>query len=198
MFDRRRNRETRALLCDVRERLDATDELIQRMLAAQTSEVRAELDRSAAMNEVLARLVDDDRVERRALVAAVLQLPLRADSPEPTRGRRRREPAPAATDEREVVLDADLDLLAGPAFDRGTAVACRFGDQWIKGVEIADVLDDPVETTYRIRRRRDGYMLPAVFRACDLSLVLEPAKDEPHDEPNPRRREVMTRRPDED
>ena len=57
------------------------------------------------------------------------------------------------------------------SFDVGVAVCCRFGDQWIDGVEIVEVLGDAAKPMYRLRRALDGYELPPLFCARDLRLA---------------------------
>jgi hypothetical protein len=52
----------------------------------------------------------------------------------------------------------------------GTRVEARnrFDGHWSRGFEIVDVVPDPPPPLYRLRRRSDGNVLPADFRADDL------------------------------
>jgi hypothetical protein len=49
-------------------------------------------------------------------------------------------------------------------------VRSRFERRWSRGFEVADVVDDQGDggPRYRIRRRSDGAVLPALFTADDL------------------------------
>jgi hypothetical protein len=51
--------------------------------------------------------------------------------------------------------------------DPGTRVEVRsrFDERWTRGFEVAEVVsqDDPAGVRYRIRRRSDGSVLPALF-----------------------------------
>ena len=51
--------------------------------------------------------------------------------------------------------------------DPGTRVEVRsrFDERWTRGFEVAEVVsqDEPTAVRYRIRRRSDGSVLPALF-----------------------------------
>jgi len=53
-------------------------------------------------------------------------------------------------------------------------VRSRFESRWTRGFEVADRIDgaggagDPVEATYKVRRRSDGSILPVAFAEADL------------------------------
>jgi hypothetical protein len=55
--------------------------------------------------------------------------------------------------------------------DTAVEVRCRFGDRWVDGFEICDVLSDDTGVRYRLRRRIDGFVLPELFHATDIRHV---------------------------
>ena len=50
----------------------------------------------------------------------------------------------------------------------GVEVRCRFGDRWVTGFEVCEVIRFDDETRYRLRRRSDGSVLPTLFDEKDL------------------------------
>jgi hypothetical protein len=70
----------------------------------------------------------------------------------------------------EVETDAPKRARAGrPASPDGVEVRCRFGDRWVSGFEVCEVLRlDDSTTRYRLRRRSDGSVIPTVFDEKDL------------------------------
>jgi hypothetical protein len=159
---------------------DATARARHEALAAQAADVSAALEHVASMYARLAERVEADRLERPALAEAIGQLGRQLVPPDPTRPRVLGGTVFATPREeaREVVAGNErVDVVPAMTFDVGTAVCCRFGDQWIDGVEIAEVLDDATQPSYRLRRRQDGYLLPPRFCARDLRLAQRPAGD---------------------
>jgi hypothetical protein len=57
--------------------------------------------------------------------------------------------------------DADPDMEPGTKVE----VRSRFEDSWVRGFEVAEVLDHRL---YRLRRLSDGHVLPTDFREADL------------------------------
>jgi len=47
-------------------------------------------------------------------------------------------------------------------------VRSRFERTWARGFEVVEELDDGGELQYRIRRRSDGSVLPAIFVGDDV------------------------------
>ena len=47
----------------------------------------------------------------------------------------------------------------------------RFGDRWVDGFEICEVLETPEGPRYRLRRHRDGVVLPELFDATSIRHV---------------------------
>ena len=74
----------------------------------------------------------------------------------------------------EVVILPDGPLVAG----RAVEVRSRFHDRWISGFLIAEVVDEPTRTRYRLTRRSDGIPLPILFDACDVraGAALDPGE----------------------
>ena len=83
---------------------------------------------------------------------------------------------PLADDEIVIIPDGG-PLVAG----RAVEVRSRFHDRWISGFSIAEVVDDPTRTRYRLTRRSDGIPLPILFDACDVrgAAVAEPERTAP-------------------
>ena len=163
-------------------RLEATAEATARArheaLAAHAADVSAALEHVASMYARLAERVEADRLERPALAEAIGQLGRQLGAPDPTRPRVLGGTVFAAPrEEAHEVRVGEERVDAPPAitFDIGSAVSCRFGDQWIDGVEIAEVLDDATPPSYRLRRRQDGYLLPPRFCARDLRPAPRPS-----------------------
>ena len=85
---------------------------------------------------------------------------------------------PQALGEDEIMIIPDRGpLVAG----RSVEVRSRFHDRWISGFSIAEVVDDPTRTRYRLTRRSDGIPLPILFDACDVrgAAVGEPERTAP-------------------
>ncbi|HEY5077366.1 MAG TPA: hypothetical protein VIJ48_07680, partial [Acidimicrobiia bacterium] len=47
----------------------------------------------------------------------------------------------------------------------------RFGDRWVDGFEICEVMTTPDGPRYRLRRNRDGVVLPELFDATSIRHV---------------------------
>jgi hypothetical protein len=146
---------------------DATVNALQHALSAQTGDVSAALEHVASTSALLAQHIETDRIERGALVDVVRQLVPPSPSPaalaEPARPR-----VLGGSMFATPPIDSDVDVVPAAPFATGTAVCCRFGDQWINGVEVVEILGLPAHPSYRLRRYQDGYVLPALFGAGDL------------------------------
>lgn len=55
-----------------------------------------------------------------------------------------------------------------PARPDGVEVRCRFGDRWVSGFEVCEVVERDHRTRYRLRRRSDGSVIPTLFEEKDL------------------------------
>lgn len=56
-------------------------------------------------------------------------------------------------------------LLPSPAMEQGTRVEVRsrFDDRWSRGFEVAEIVDEGDSARYKLKRRSDGSVLPALF-----------------------------------
>jgi hypothetical protein len=68
-----------------------------------------------------------------------------------------------------VALDAFEDFK--PNVSVRVKCATENGEAWVEGFEIVDVLPDPDNPAYHLRRKRDGVVLPTAFAAADIRRV---------------------------
>jgi hypothetical protein len=56
-------------------------------------------------------------------------------------------------------------LLPSAAMEQGTRVEVRsrFDDRWSRGFEVAEVVEEGDSSRYKLKRRSDGSVLPALF-----------------------------------
>jgi hypothetical protein len=86
-------------------------------------------------------------------------------------------PEPDARPEPEAQQESVSDATSAPApttpISREIAVEVRghFGDRWIGGFEICEVMTTPAGPRYRLRRHRDGALLPELFDATSIRHV---------------------------
>jgi len=138
----------------------------------------------ARMCALLADRIDTERDERRALVEAVTVLARRAlesssviepdlNKPRLLGGNVYASP-PTPNDGEVVLFDESANGREHMSrLDVGAAVRYRFGDSWIDGLEICDVVGDGTDVRYRLRRATDEYVLPAQFERRDLDIAGE-------------------------
>ena len=55
-----------------------------------------------------------------------------------------------------------------PVRPDGVEVRCRFGDRWVTGFEVCEVIRVDDTSRYRLRRRSDGSVIPTLFDEKDL------------------------------
>jgi hypothetical protein len=55
-----------------------------------------------------------------------------------------------------------------PVRPDGVEVRCRFGDRWVSGFEVCEVIRLDDVTRYRLRRRSDGSVIPTLFDEKNL------------------------------
>jgi hypothetical protein len=93
-----------------------------------------------------------------------------------------------ATDEIDLVAEAleepGPDPAVGPAPRarrpvpaEGVEVRCRFGDRWVTGFEVCEVIRLDDSTRYRLRRRSDGSVIPTLFAEKDLRFFSPSSRD---------------------
>jgi len=85
------------------------------------------------------------------------EIDLEAEAREPER------PAPA-----EPVVPTAPPRAGRPVRPDGVEVRCRFGDRWVTGFEVCEVIRLDDVTRYRLRRRSDGSVIPTLFDEKDL------------------------------
>jgi hypothetical protein len=147
-------------------------------------EVVRVLEAVTALCDRVVDYIEADRAERRLVVEALTRISQSLDRPPGTA-----IPAPVAPG-GERVLGGSM-----PGGDNGTVdlreketrveVRCRFGDRWVDGFEIFDVVTDAFGIRYRLRRRIDGVVLPELFLATDIRHIETFAELDPT---QPRRR----------
>ncbi len=66
---------------------------------------------------------------------------------------------------RAALPDRSAPLLPSAFMRQGTRVEvrARFDDRWARGFEVAEVVDEGDAARYKLRRRSDGSVLPALF-----------------------------------
>jgi hypothetical protein len=117
--------------------------------------------------------IEADRVERRLMVEALTKLAKAMGEALPPPS------PPIANTERLIGGSMDpgpepvLDIRAEPRdLETAVQVKCRFGDKWVDGFEIFEVMrDEDDAVVYRLRRRLDGVVLPEPFIAADIRHI---------------------------
>ena len=74
----------------------------------------------------------------------------------------------AAVDASEPVAVRTAPPTTMPVRPDGVEVRCRFGDRWVSGFEVCEVVERDDRTRYRLRRRSDGSVIPTLFDEKDL------------------------------
>jgi hypothetical protein len=152
---------------------DTTARDLQLGRSAQSAEMTAALDHVASLFARLAERIEADRLDRHTLSEVVGQLARQLEAVDTNRPSAVGDSVlvPPRVETRRLGADPVTDAEPEMSFDVGVAVCCRFGDQWIDGVEIVEILGDAAKPMYRLRRALDGYELPPLFCARDLRLA---------------------------
>jgi len=190
---------TATLTTDNAQRTDVTAvtesalETLRRTATGQAAELAKAVEEIARMCSLVADRVEAEREERKAMIEAVgalaqraLTLGAGAGAPAPAEPARPRVVGGSIFTSRVPAPDADIVLVDNGAADEEhianlqvrTSVRCRFGDQWIDGLEVAEIINrTDGEPRYRLRRETDRYVLPPLFEARDLQIVSDDARE---------------------
>ena len=152
---------------------------VQVAFSERDTELARALRRVADACHVVAGRVEGERVERVALVDAVNRL---SASVVTSLGRLPALPTTAAparhhviggSIDPEVLLDdrddaTSIDVTPDVLRHESVEVHCRFGDRWVGGFEVAEVVPGDGGAVYRLRRRSDDSVLPTLFDERDI------------------------------
>ena len=144
------------------------------------------LERVAVLYEQLLAHVEADRTERRALTDAFVALESLHRAPVAEHA-----VTPATS---KIIggtfygLGSNLLIASTPTEpmtpdtvavqpDRVVEVRCRFGDRWVDGFEVCELVADDDRVRYRLRRQVDGSVLPTLFDAADVREMRGEARD---------------------
>lgn len=179
-----------------RERLqastDAAMEALRYSVTGSGTDVARSLGQVANMCAMIAEQIEAERLERRSFTEA-LALLARPPAPaleEPSRvigGTVFASPEISHDHEISIIEDyddeepadsGDLDNSGDPGDpepdnEPAADMWCRHDNDWVGGVEIADVRSDNDTTQYWLRRRSDGYIFPRAFDENDLRFVAD-------------------------
>jgi hypothetical protein len=181
-FGRRRERAELSDLRDevtrLRTEMCRSIDDVQVAFSERDTELARALRRVADACNVVAGRIEGERVERAALVdvvtrlsasvtASLAQLPTLASPP--------RHHVIGGSIDPEIVLD-DHPVDAVEAADvtpdvlrhESVEVHCRFGDRWVGGFEVAEVVPSDRGAVYRLRRRSDDSVIPTLFDERDI------------------------------
>ncbi|HEY5172800.1 MAG TPA: hypothetical protein VIK54_13815, partial [Acidimicrobiia bacterium] len=152
---------------------DTTARDLQLGRTAQSAEMTAALEHVASLFARLAERIEADRLDRHALSEVVGHLARKLEAVDTSRPNVIGDSVLAAppVETHQLGVDHAADDEPEMSFDVGAKVCCRFGDQWIDGVEIVAISGDSAKPMYRLRRGLDGYELPTLFCARDLRLA---------------------------
>jgi hypothetical protein len=168
-------RELRDEVTRLRTEMHRSIEDVHVAFSERDTELARALRRVADACQVVAGRIEGERAERAALVDAVnrlsisvvsslAHLPALAASP----GHR----VIGGTIDPELVLDDHETEAPDPTPDvlrhESVEVHCRFGDRWVGGFEVAEVVPGDRGAVYRLRRRSDNSVLPTLFDERDI------------------------------
>jgi hypothetical protein len=143
-------------------------------MQAQRGVVAPAMESMASAFAMMVERLEAEREERRVLVEALVALTRSIetrDAPRPRVIGGSVFAAQAKPDDDVIVLDEPKND-APPRFAVGDQVRCRFGDSWIEGLEVCEVVSTNGRARYRLRRTVDHYVLPATFAAEEVATGL--------------------------
>jgi hypothetical protein len=179
-------------------------ERVRSEMSTRDAELHLALDRVATACDRLGEHVHADRAEHTALADAISQLTAQLAAPgarsigartstviggsvSPAERDSTPELPPAqmlvpqGTDDTvPIIIDIRDHVLDG----NGTGavqVHCRFGDRWVEGFEIHEIIESATALRYRLRRSSDGYVLPTLFTDDDVRGFTRTAVQDAHD-----------------
>jgi hypothetical protein len=140
-----------------------------------STELLRVLEAVTTMCDRVIEFVEADRAERHLMIEVLTKLSRSVTTTE-TVTTADVAPAPNGNGNGERVVGGSMVPGPEPAIDlreRETAVEvrCRFGDRWVDGFEIFEVLHNDLGVHYRLRRRVDGVVLPELFGAAAIRHV---------------------------
>jgi hypothetical protein len=138
-----------------------------------TAELQAELlkvlDVVTRMCDHVIEYLEADRSERRMIFETLERVVNAIGQPVPVNGTAR-PPAPRVVGGSLPATPEKVIDVREP--DTAVEVRCLFGDRWVDGFEICEVIkDNGADIRYRLRRRVDGVVLPELFDAADIRHV---------------------------
>jgi hypothetical protein len=143
------------------------------------TELARALRRVADACQIVAGRVEGERAERAALVESVNRLTLSVASTlaqlPPLAGAPRHRVL-GGTIDPDLVAEADgasegdrmVDVTPEVLRHEAVEVHCRFGDRWVGGFEVVEVVPGDGGAVYRLRRRSDDSVLPTLFDERDV------------------------------
>jgi hypothetical protein len=152
-------------------------EVVTRMCDHVIDFIEADRTERRLMIETLTQLARVITEGAAATVAAASALPAPAPpterllggsmeaGPDPVIDLRSVEPRPASRPRVET------NLSEAPTTEIAVEVRGRFGDRWVDGFEICEVMTTPDGPRYRLRRHRDGVVLPELFDATSIRHI---------------------------
>jgi hypothetical protein len=177
-FGRRERTELRELRSEVtrlRSEVCRSIDDVQVAFSERDTELARALRRVADACHVVAGRVEGERAERAALIdvvnrlsvsvtASLAQLPSLAPPPRHQVIGGTIDPVIRLDDGPEAPADPTPELLRHESVE----VHCRFGDRWVGGFEVVDVVPGDGGARYRLRRRSDDSVLPTLFDERDI------------------------------
>jgi hypothetical protein len=143
------------------------------------SELARALRRVADACHIVAGRIEGERAERAALVDVVNRLSASVAASLahlPSVAAPSRHQVIGGTIDPMISLDDGLDDTPDDRADptpellrhESVEVHCRFGDRWVGGFEVVDVVPGEGGARYRLRRRSDASVLPSLFDERDI------------------------------
>jgi len=183
-FGRRERAELRELRDEVmrlRSEVCRSIEGVEVTFSERDTELARALRHVADACHVVAGRIEGERAERAALVEVVsrlstsvadslARLPSIAGPPRHQVIGGTIDPTISLDDDADDADDADEPVDPTPEVLRHESVEvhCRFGDRWVGGFEVAEVVPGDGGAVYRLRRRSDDSVLPTLFDERDI------------------------------